>query len=226
MPNMPNYTGSVSGAFPRLLGMVPGISHGPSAATTSMSNLSQVPMAPSAAAMAAAQAIVAAQTLQAHASQIRQRLFRYCVMSCHSSPEKEVKGEALKKYLQVGNLSPQLFSFCGTVVDCTITDSKHLAYIEYSKPEEATAALALNNMEVCGRDLNVEIAKSLPQKPSLDNSSSSSLPMMMQQAVAMQQIQFQQAILMQQAMATQQAANKAATMKSATEFAAARAAED
>ncbi|CAG7889350.1 unnamed protein product [Brassica rapa] len=199
------------------------------AATTSMSNLSQVPMAPSAAAMAAAQAIVAAQTLQAHASQIRQRLFRYCVPR-----KKEVKGEALKKYLQVGNLSPQLtteqlkqlFSFCGTVVDCTITDSKHLAYIEYSKPEEATAALALNNMEVCGRDLNVEIAKSLPQKPSLDNSSSSSLPMMMQQAVAMQQIQFQQAILMQQAMATQQAANKAATMKSATEFAAARAAED
>ncbi|CDY18086.1 BnaA01g23470D [Brassica napus] len=197
------------------------------AATTSMSNLSQVPMAPSAAAMAAAQAIVAAQTLQAHASQIRQRLFRYS--SGLGSPEKEVKGEALKKYLQVGNLSPQLkqlFSFCGTVVDCTITDSKHLAYIEYSKPEEATAALALNNMEVCGRDLNVEIAKSLPQKPSLDNSSSSSLPMMMQQAVAMQQIQFQQAILMQQAMATQQAANKAATMKSATEFAAARAAED
>ncbi|WZY72822.1 hypothetical protein YC2023_005062 [Brassica napus] len=30
MPNMSNYTGSVSGAFPRLLGMVPGISHGPS----------------------------------------------------------------------------------------------------------------------------------------------------------------------------------------------------
>lgn len=80
-------------------------------------------------------------------------------------------------------------------------------------------------MEVCGRALNVEIAKSLPQKPSLDNSSSSSVPMMMQQAVAMQQMQFQQAILMQQAMATQQAANKAATMKSATELAAARAAE-
>lgn len=27
---MPNYTGSVSGAFPGLLGMVPGISPGPS----------------------------------------------------------------------------------------------------------------------------------------------------------------------------------------------------
>ncbi|CAN6924778.1 unnamed protein product [Brassica oleracea] len=198
------------------------------AATTSMSNLSQVPMAPSAAAMAAAQAIVAAQTLQAH-MQAQARSNKGPL----GSPEKEVKGEALKKYLQVGNLSPQLtteqlkqhFSFCGTVVDCSITDSKLLAYIEYSKPEEATAALALNNMEVCGRALNVEIAKSLPQKPSLDNSSSSSLPMMMQQAVAIQQMQFQQAILMQQAMATQQAANKAATMKSATELAAARAAE-
>ena len=139
----------------------------------------------------------------------------------------------MKKFLQVSNLSPlltteqlkQLFSFCGTVVNCTITDSKDLAYIEYGKTKEATAALALNNMEVCGRPLNVEIAKSLPRKPSSDNSSSSSLPMMMQQAVAMQQMQFQQAILMQQAMATQQAANRAATMKSATELAAARAAE-
>lgn len=121
----------------------------------------------------------------------------------------------------------QLFSFCGTVVECTITDSKHFAYIEYSKPEEATAALALNNMDVGGRPLNVEMAKSLPQKPALLNSplSSSSLPLMMQQAVAMQQMQFQQALLMQQTMTAQQAANRAATMKSATELAAARAAE-
>ena len=110
---MPNYSGSVSGAFPGLLGMIPGIvagasggvvlpgigaslgevcreylngrcvktdcksSHPPhnllmtalAATTTSMGTLSQVPMAPSAAAMAAAQAIVAAQALQAHAAQ-------------------------------------------------------------------------------------------------------------------------------------------------------------
>ena len=111
---MPNYTGSVSGAFPGLLGMIPGIVSGASggailpgigaslgevcreylngrcaktdcklnhpphnllmtalAATTSMGTLSQVPMAPSAAAMAAAQAIVAAQALQAHAAQVQ-----------------------------------------------------------------------------------------------------------------------------------------------------------
>ncbi|AEE76828.1 RNA recognition motif (RRM)-containing protein [Arabidopsis thaliana] len=272
MPNMPNYTGSVSGAFPGLLGMVPGIASGPSggailpgvgaslgevcreylngrcvnsmcklnhppqnllmtaiAATTSMGNLSQVPMAPSAAAMAAAQAIVAAQALQAHASQMQAQA--QSNKGSLGSPEKGENGD-LKKFLQVSNLSPsltteqlrQLFSFCGTVVDCSITDSKHIAYIEYSNSEEATAALALNNTEVFGRALNVEIAKSLPHKPS-SNNSSSSLPLMMQQAVAMQQMQFQQAILMQQAVATQQAANRAATMKSATELAAARAAE-
>lgn len=44
------------------------------AATTSMGTLSQVPMAPSAAAMAAAQAIVAAQALQAHAAQAQAQL--------------------------------------------------------------------------------------------------------------------------------------------------------
>lgn len=48
---------------------------------------------------------------------------------------------------------------------------------------------------------------------------------MMQQAVVMQQMQFQQALYMQQAMATQQAASRAATLKSASEMASARAAE-
>ncbi|XP_020974432.1 dynamin-related protein 3A-like isoform X2 [Arachis ipaensis] len=47
----------------------------------------------------------------------------------------------------------------------------------------------------------------------------------LEQAVTMQQMQFQQALLMQQTMTAQQAANKAATMKSATELAAAQAAE-
>ncbi|XP_059632134.1 uncharacterized protein LOC132274814 [Cornus florida] len=275
MPNMPNYSGSVSGAFPGLLGMIPGIIPGASggvllpgvgaslgevcreylngrcaktdckfnhpphnllmtalAATTSMGNVSQVPMAPSAAAMAAAQAIVAAQALQAHAHAQAQA---QSARDSSGSADKEGKADSLKRTLQVSNLSPlltvdqlkQLFSFCGTIVECSITDSKHFAYIEYSKPEEATAALALNNMDVGGRPLNVEMAKSLPQKPALLNSplSSSSLPMVMQQAVAMQQMQFQQALLMQQTMTAQQAANRAATMKTATELAAARAAE-
>ncbi|KAL5781947.1 hypothetical protein ACOSP7_006976 [Xanthoceras sorbifolium] len=275
MPNMPNYSASVSGSFPGLLGMIPGVVSGASggailpgigaslgevcreylngrcsktdcklnhpphnllmtalAATTTMGTLSQVPMAPSAAAMAAAQAIVAAQALQAHAAQVQAQ---QSAKDSSGSPDKAGKDDALKRTLQVSNLSPlltveqlkQLFSFCGTVVECTITDSKHFAYIEYSKPGEATAALALNNMDVGGRPLNVEMAKSLPQKSALLNSSlaTSSLPMMMQQAVAMQQMQFQQALLMQQTLTAQQAANRAASMKSATELAAARAAE-
>ncbi|XP_029118499.1 uncharacterized protein [Elaeis guineensis] len=269
MPNMPNYSGAVSGAFPGLLGMIPGVVPGTSggvvlqgigaslgevcqeylygrcaktdckfnhppqnllmsalAATTTMGTLSQAPMAPSAAAMAAAQAIVAAKALQAHAAQIRVQ----SSADAPGSPDKAAKADTLKKTLQVSNLSPlltvdqlkQLFGYCGTVVDCFITDSKHFAYIEYSKPEEATAALALNNMDVGGRPLNVEMAKSLPSKSALVNPS---LPLMMQQAVAMQQMQFQQALMMQQAIASQQAAARAATMKSATEMAAARAAE-
>lgn len=121
----------------------------------------------------------------------------------------------------------QLFGLYGNVVECSVTDSKHFAYIEYSKSEEATAALCLNNMDVAGRPLNVEMAKSLPPKPVILSSAltSSSLPLMMQQAVAMQQMQFQQALLMQQTLTQQQAANRAASMKSATELAAARAAE-
>ncbi|KAB5516185.1 hypothetical protein DKX38_026833 [Salix brachista] len=275
MPNMPNYSANVSGAFPALLGMTPGIassasggailpgvgaslgevcreylygrctktdcklSHPPQsllmtllAPTTSMGTLSMVPMAPSAAAMAAAQAIVAAKALQAHAAQLQAQA--QSAKDSSGSPDKARKEDALKKTLHVSNLSPlltveqlkQLFSFCGTVVECMVADSKHSAYIEYLKPEEATAALALNNMDVGGRPLNVEMAKSLPPKPILNSSfASSSLPMMMQQAVAMQQMQFQQALLMQQTMNAQQAANKAATMKSATELAAAKAAE-
>lgn len=149
--------------------------------------------------------------------------------------DKDGKADSLKKTVQVSNLSPlitvdqlkQLFAFCGTVVECSITESKHFAYIEYSKPDEATAALSLNNLDVGGRPLNVEMAKSLPAKPAVLNQplGSSSLPMVMQQAVAMQQMQFQQSLLMQQSMAAQQAANRAATMKSATDLAAARAAE-
>lgn len=86
------------------------------------------------------------------------------------SPEKVAQTDTLKRTVQISNLSPlltvdhlkQLFSYCGTVTDCMITDSKHFAYIEYSKPEEAATALALNNVDVGGRPLNVEMAKSLP----------------------------------------------------------------
>ncbi|KAJ4969223.1 hypothetical protein NE237_015924 [Protea cynaroides] len=263
MPNMPNYSGSVSGTF-GLAGMIPGVTAGPSggALLPGLASLGEVcreylagrcvktdcklnhppqnllsalvnpatnmgTLSPSAAAMAAAQAIVAAQVLQAQAQAQAQ--------SARDSSGSPDKADVLKRTLQVSNLSPlltveqlkQLFSFCGTVVECSITDSKHFAYIEYSKSEEAMAALALNNWDVGGRPLNVEMAKTLPPKPSILNSNlnQSSLNVMMQQAVALQQMQFQQSLLVQQAaINSQQAANRAA-MKSATEIAAARAAE-
>ncbi|KAJ4956833.1 hypothetical protein NE237_013616 [Protea cynaroides] len=262
MPNMPNYSGSVLGAF-GFAGMIQGITAGPSGgallpglaslgeicreylagqcvktdckfnhptqnlltlvnSTTNMGTLS-----PAAAAMAAAQAIVAAQVHQAQAQAQAQ--------SARDSSGSPDKPYVLKRTLQVSNLCPlltveqlrKLFSFCGTIVECSITDSKHSAYIEYSKSEEATAALALNNWDVGGRPLNVEMAKTLPLKPSIlsSNVNESSLTVMMQQTVALQQMQFQQSLLVQQAaINSQQAANRAA-MKSATETAAARAAE-
>ncbi|KAL9261444.1 hypothetical protein AKJ16_DCAP10630 [Drosera capensis] len=206
------------------------------ASSATMGTLSQAPMAPSAAAMAAAQAIMVAQALQAHASKMQAQSLQQSSKDSSGESDKEDKAELLKRTVQVSNISPiltadqlkQIFSFCGTVVECTIADSRHFAYIQYSKPEEATAALAANNMIVSGRPVNVEMTKTLPQSSSISNSSlasSSALPVLMQQAVAAQQMQFQQALLMQQTLTAQQAANKAASLKSATELASARAAE-
>ncbi|GAB2227857.1 hypothetical protein Droror1_Dr00009684 [Drosera rotundifolia] len=206
------------------------------ASSATMGTLSQAPMAPSAAAMAAAQAIMVAQALQAHASKMQAQSLQQSSKDSSGASDKEDKAELLKRTVQVSNISPiltadhlkQIFSFCGTVVECTIADSRHFAYIQYSKPEEATAALAANNMIVSGRPVNVEMTKTLPQSSAISNSSlasSSALPVLMQQAVAAQQMQFQQALLMQQTLTAQQAANKAASLKSATELASARAAE-
>ncbi|KAI5055516.1 hypothetical protein GOP47_0029037 [Adiantum capillus-veneris] len=203
---------------PYLTGSLPGMY---SAGVPNM----QVPLAPSAAAMAAAQAIMAARAYEA------QQAREAASVSKDSKEDEEKQKELLSKTLQVSNLSSmlnvdqlkKLFSFCGTVTDCKIDDSKQLAYVEYANPEEAKAALALNNMGVGGRPLNVEMAKSLPSKKSAN--AANGLPVMMQQAVAIQQFQFQQALLMQQAVASQQAALQAATAKTASETAAARAAE-
>ncbi|KAH7285556.1 hypothetical protein KP509_33G033500 [Ceratopteris richardii] len=185
----------------------------------------QLPLAPSAAAMAAAQAIMAARAYEA--AQAREA----ASASKDSKEDEEKQKELLTRTLQVTNLSPilnvdqvqKLFSFCGTVTECKIDASKQLAYVQYSKPEEAKAALALNNMGVGGRPINVEMARSLPSQKAA--AVANGLPVMMQQAVAIQQFQFQQALLMQQAVASQQAALQAATAKTASEMAAARAAE-
>ncbi|XP_059067995.1 uncharacterized protein LOC131075864 isoform X2 [Cryptomeria japonica] len=228
--SMPNYPGTTSGSFSGMLGMISGILPG-----STMGGLSQMPMAPSAAAMAAAQTIVAAQALQAHAAQAQAQAQSAMELAGGNPAQKDQDySDVISRTVEVSNLGQlltseqvqELFGCCGTVTNCDIDDSKQLAYIEYSKPDEARAALALNNLEVSNRSLGVEMAKSLPLKKLTANSSQHlPLPLMMQQAVAMQQLQFQQALVMQQSMASQQAASRAASMKSATEMASARAAE-
>eukprot|EP00250_Pteridium_aquilinum_P021648 c25190_g1_i2 orf=121-2430(+) len=211
------YLGGLPGMYPTGVANMPG--------------LSQMPLAPSAAAMAAAQAIMAARAYEA--AQAREAAAHGSSASKDSKEDEEQQKELLTRTLQVSNLSSMLsadqlktlFSFCGTVSDCKIDDSKQLAYIEYTKPEEAKAALALNNMGVGGRPLNVEMAKSLPLRKPSTGPSANGLPVMMQQAVAIQQFHFQQALLVQQAVASQHAALQAATAKTASETAVARAAE-
>ncbi|KAL3686163.1 hypothetical protein R1sor_004185 [Riccia sorocarpa] len=228
---------SVSSMFPGMLNMMPGLLPGSAGGT--MGGLSQMPMAPSAAAMAAAQSIAAAQAYQAAQAAAAQNA------GPQEGGESPKDQDERSRTLHVTNLSSvltqeqlrQLFSYCGTVTEIKLSDSKQSAYVEYSTPEEAKAALALNSMEVGSRQIKVELEKKSSKGSSKQGGGSGSggggsagsapppLPVMMQQAVAMQQLQFQQALIMQQAMATQQAAARAATVKSAAEMAAARAAD-
>eukprot|EP00252_Welwitschia_mirabilis_P027585 TRINITY_DN94_c0_g2_i1.p1 TRINITY_DN94_c0_g2~~TRINITY_DN94_c0_g2_i1.p1 ORF type:complete len:505 (+),score=126.51 TRINITY_DN94_c0_g2_i1:363-1877(+) len=215
-------------AYPQLMAVL--------SAGSNVGGLTHMPLPPSAAAMAAAQAIVAAQALQAHAAQ--SHTSGEAGLKSNSGSSTQNEQDCLSRTLQVSNFSShltldqlqQVFNGYGNIMHCEIVDSKKLAYIEFSKVEEAKAALALNKRDMNGRQLSVEMAKSLSltRVASLAATSStqqSPLPMMMQQAVAMQQMQFKQALLMQQTMASQQAASRAASMKSATEMASARAAE-
>ncbi|XP_074269463.1 uncharacterized protein LOC141592618 [Silene latifolia] len=90
----------------------------------------------------------------------------------------------LQRTVQVSNLVPNItaeqlkrvFGVRATIVECTITDPEHVAYIEYSKPEQAAiAVLALNNLELGGRLLKVEMAKSLPPKPATSSNTHAAL---------------------------------------------------
>jgi len=78
--------------------------------------------------------------------------------------------EELGRTLHVGNLSPlvtleqlkQLFSYCGTVVECRIAgDSKQFAFVEFATGAEAAQAMGLNGMMMGDRPLRVEIAKTV-----------------------------------------------------------------
>jgi len=54
----------------------------------------------------------------------------------------------------------QVFSFCGTIVDAREGGAmKNFVFLEFSTNEEVTAALALNGMNIGGRNIRVELAK-------------------------------------------------------------------
>lgn len=78
------------------------------------------------------------------------------------------KPEELRRTAHVSNLPvamtleqvKQLFSFCGTILECREGGSgRNFAFIEFSSDKEALAALALNGMNVGGRNIRVESAK-------------------------------------------------------------------
>lgn len=94
--------------------------------------------------------------------------------------------------LKVRNLSPsvnaeqvrQLFGYCGKVVECSIADGE--AYVEFEKPEEATAALQLNGIAVGDREVQVEHTKLVLKKKGKKDPGgvASSLQLMQQVCVA------------------------------------------
>jgi RNA recognition motif-containing protein len=54
----------------------------------------------------------------------------------------------------------QVFSFCGNIVDAREGGvGKNFAFLEFSTEKEALAALALNGMNVGGRNIRAELAK-------------------------------------------------------------------
>ena len=54
----------------------------------------------------------------------------------------------------------QLFSFCGSIAECREGGpGKNFCFIEFESNKEALAACALNGMQVGGRNLRVELAK-------------------------------------------------------------------
>jgi len=76
--------------------------------------------------------------------------------------------QELKRTAHVSNLPnamtleqvKQVFSFCGTITDAREGGTgKNFAFLEFSTNEEVVAALALNGMNIGGRNIRVELAK-------------------------------------------------------------------
>jgi hypothetical protein len=89
------------------------------------------------------------------------------VASTSQAPEPPVP-EELKRTAHVSNLPTamtidhvkQMFSFCGSISEIREGGAgKNYAFIEFSTHKEVLAALALNGMNVGGRNIRVELAK-------------------------------------------------------------------
>jgi RNA recognition motif-containing protein len=79
----------------------------------------------------------------------------------------------MAKRLYVGNLNysttdstlRELFGEYGTVTDVTVIEGKGFAFVEYDSDESAQEAINnLNETEVDGRDLRVDVAHERPQR--------------------------------------------------------------
>jgi len=83
-------------------------------------------------------------------------------------PPPPVVTEELRRTVHVSNYPlgltmdqvKQVFSFCGNIVDAREGGAgKNFAFLEFSTDKEALAALALNGMNVGGRNIRAELAK-------------------------------------------------------------------
>ena len=88
--------------------------------------------------------------------------------STSQAPAEPPVPEELKRTAHVSNLPnamtidhvKQMFSFCGTISEIREGGvGKNYAFIEFSTHKEVLAALALNGMNVGGRNIRVELAK-------------------------------------------------------------------
>ncbi|CAI5461545.1 unnamed protein product [Closterium sp. Yama58-4] len=183
------------------------------------------PLNPSAAAMAAAQAIVALRKVSKAAAnanlKVPENAATYEARACEVelSHFRGMDERELNLTLHVTSLTRaitreqllQLFSFCGTVTRCDyLNDDRSVAHIRFSTPGEAKVALDMNNMEIADVKLKVELAKTAQERiqtalTASANAISNFLPghegratAALQEIVAKPMLQFQEALAMQQ----------------------------
>ncbi|CAI5480070.1 unnamed protein product [Closterium sp. Yama58-4] len=183
------------------------------------------PLNPSAAAMAAAQAIVALRKVSKAAANANLKVPENAATDETRACEVELShfrgmdDRELNLTLHVTSLTRaitreqllQLFSFCGTVTRCDyLNDDRSVAHIRYSTPQEAKVALDMNNMEIADVKLKVELAKTAQERiqaalTASANAISNFLPghegratAALQEIVAKPMLQFQEALAMQQ----------------------------